>query len=385
MIHFLLMLSVGCDPGAESKPPIVAACDPSSGNICTWAGTGDAAFYGENLPKEQSMFYFPVDIELSELGDTLIIDWNNHRIRSVDAEGLVHTEVGTPFVGDGDPVMADLSCPGVDALTVNLNHPTDAVYMRDGRILFASWHTHKLRLVDPLSGLSCVHCGTTPGFVGDNGEDASTALMNQPKAVLTDANDNIYFLDSRNGRIRKLSADFTIDTFGGDGTFGYSGDGGPVDAAVFNFPTGPNPTPAGALAFNADESVMYVADALNHRIRAVDMATGIIDTVVGTGTAGFSGDGGSGPSAMVNEPRDLEVGPDGRVYFVDTANERIRVWDPTSDRVETLAGDGESGFAGDGGPALDARFSTPSGLDLDMDGNVYVADTFNHRIRVIYR
>lgn len=382
-MSLLIITLLGCEPNEPSKPP--AGCEPVAGNVCTWAGTGDAAFFGENSPKEEAMFYYPQDVEFSELGDPLILDWNNHRIRSIDSAGNIHTEVGTPFVGDGDPVMADLSCPGVDGLTVNLNHPTDAVYLRDGRILFASWHTHKLRIVDPMTGLSCVHCGTTPGFAGDNGEDAGTALMNQPKAVVVDGDDNIYFLDSRNGRVRALSADYTIRTFAGDGTYGFAGDGGPATAAVFNFPTGPNPTPAGSLAFSPDYSLLYIADSLNHRVRVVDMATGIIDTVIGTGTAGFGGDGGPGRSAMLNEPRDIEVDTDGRLYMVDTQNARVRVWDPATDIIETIAGNGEVGFSGDGGDALDASFNVPSGLDIGTDGNVYVADTFNNRIRVIYR
>lgn len=381
-MSLLLLALLACEEPVE-KP--TATCDAAAGDICTWAGTGQAAFYGEDQPKEEAMFYYPVDIEMSDRGDPIVVDWNNHRLRSIDAQGHIHTEVGTPFLGDGDPATADLVCPGVAGTTVNLNHPTDVEYTADGKLLIASWHTHKIRLWDPATGLACVHCGTSPGFVGDNWESATGMLMNQPKALAQDADGNLFIIDSRNGRVRELASNFTIDTFSGDGTFGYAGDGGPVESAVFNFPNGPNPTPGGSLAFSPDYRKLYIADSLNNRIRMVDLATGLIDTVVGNGTAGLSGDGGSGRDAMVFEPRDIEVGPDGVMYIADTGNSVIRTWDPATDVIETIAGNGTAGFSGDDGPAVDAMIDQPFGLDIGLDGNVYFADTYNNRIRVIYR
>ena len=118
----------------------------------------------------------------------------------------------------------------------------------------------------------------------------------------------------------------------------------------------------------------------------VDMATGLIETVVGTGTAGFGGDGGDGTAAMLNNPRDLTFDSDGILWIADTDNHVIRTWDPTTGIIDTAVGTPEtSGFAGDGGPAADAELYRPFGLNFSPDGDLYIADTYNHRIRVVYR
>ncbi len=378
---FLLLNLLACPEETEPTPEV---CDEDDvGTICTFAGTSQAGYNGEAIDRREAWLYWPVDIEFSPHGLPLVHDWNNHRLRVLDDDDSFRTVMGTSFVGDGPPDLSDREAPGAPGTTVNLNHPTDGVYLPDGTYVDASWHTHKIRVYDPRSGLVYVHCGDTPGYAGDGDESAETALFNQPKSVVYDeATGTLYILDMRNERVRALWSDYTITTVAGNGTKGFAGDGGPALDASFGFPNDTNPRPGGALALA--DGVLYVADPENHRVRAVDLDTGVISTVVGTGTAGFSGDGGPATSAMINYPMDIEV-EEGFLWIADTDNQRVRAVDLATGTIETVVGNGEIGSDGDGGPATEAQLYTPMGVELDLDGNLYVADSANHRIRRVAR
>lgn len=383
----VLLLLAACDGGptpadtGNDSGVAPAVCDDASGNICTWAGTGDAGYFGEGGDRRDAWFYFPTDIEVSPLGNPIIQDWNNHKIRMVKPDDTVVTIMGTDFIGDGPPDGSDKTAPGAPGTSVNLNHPTDAVYFPDGTLLSASWHTHKIRTWDPATGLVMVHCGATPGFVGDNGESATGMLMNQPKAVEIAEDGTIYILDMRNQRVRALSPDFTIRTLAGNGTKGYAGDGDLLTNVNFAFPSGTNPRPGGALALA--DGILYVSDTENYRIRAINLLAGTISTVVGNGTAGFSGDDGLASAAQINYVTDIEV-VGGKMYIADTDNDRVRVVDLATGMISTIVGNGTPDYTGDGGPALEASLHHPYGLDVDEDGTLYIADTYNHVIRVVY-
>ncbi|MBM4391432.1 MAG: PQQ-binding-like beta-propeller repeat protein [Deltaproteobacteria bacterium] len=373
----------GCPLGVEDT----AAADPcdesAAGNICTYAGGDQAGYNGEGLDRRESWLYWPIDIEFSPYGLPLVHDWNNHRLRVVGSDDTVTTVMGTDFVGDGPPDLSDRQPPGAPGTTVNLNHPTDGVYLPDGTFIDASWHTHKLRAWNPATGLAYVHCGDGVGYAGDDEPTAADALFNQPKSVVYDESDGtLYILDMRNERVRALDADFAIRTVGGNGVKGAGGDGGLATEASFGFPNDTNPRPGGALAL--DGRLLYVADPENHRVRAIDLDTGIITTVAGTGVAGFSGDGGSAATAQLNYPMDIEV-EDGFLWIADTDNGRVRAVDLATLEIDTVAGDGEVGSDGDGGPATGAQLYSPMGVELDLDGNLYIADSGNHRIRRVAR
>jgi sugar lactone lactonase YvrE len=187
--------------------------------------------------------------------------------------------------------------------------------------------------------------------------------------------------DMRNQRIRIIPPDHIITTYGGDGTQGFAGDGGPVGSAIFNFPTEATPRPGAGLAL--DEDTLYIADTLNNRIRTVDLATGIINTIAGTGEGGYSGDGGPALEAQLFTPIDIEVV--GRtLYIADTDNSRIRIMDLDTGIIDTFSGTGESTWTGDGGPAKEASLNFPHGIGIADDGRVFIADTYNHVIRVVY-
>jgi hypothetical protein len=235
--------------------------------------------------------------------------------------------------------------------------------------------------MDTTTNLAEIVCGRGPGFAGDGGTDA-TALMNQPKSIVLAPSGDLYILDTRNFRIRMIAAGTgIITTVAGVGTRGSSGDGGDPLAAQFSFQAdGDNPEPGGAIALDG-AGLLYIADTENHRIRRVDFGRGIIETVVGDGTAGFGGDGGPALLAELSHPRDVEIAADGRLFIADTENHRVRVVDLATGTIDTLAGNGTAGFGGDGGPARDAMLQRPFGIALDAGGDLYVADTLNSRVR----
>lgn len=404
---------VGCQgpgPGDDGDTTGAVECTPDVGVVCEYAGTGQAGYNGSGKDKAESWLYFPMDITFSPAGKPVISDWNNHKLRMVEDDGTLVTIMGTDFIGDGDPDRLDATVIGADGLTVNLNHPTQTRWFDNGILLSASWHTHKLRTWDPATGLTRVYLGMTPDFVGDNMEDAIDARMNQPVAVEIDSNQDVYIVDMRNERVRFLDGDgsgiatqgpWQITTIAGDGNKGYTGDGGPAREAALSFPRSENPEPGGSIAFSPDESKLYIADTENHIIRVLDMETRVLDLYAGTPETPGDVDG-PGLQAQFNFPRDLQMTPEGILFVADSDNNKIRAIDTATGEVSTYvgtgnptcAGDGpqyiprtcpEQATGGDGSDRLDVDLYRPFGVALDLDGNLVIADAFNHRIRTVYR
>ena len=361
--------------------------DPSptcaSGTICTWAGNGEPAFYGDGLDRRDAMLFWPMDLGFAPDGRAYVLDWQNHRVRRVDLDGTFQTVVGTGDVGDGPDTGDERTAPGVTGTACNLNHPTDVTFDGAGNVVVAAWHNHKIRRLDPVTGMEEVVSGAGPGFSGD-GAPALGALLNQPKSVVVSrATNAIYVADTRNFRVRRIDGDGVIATVVGGGMAGFAGDGGPPADAQLNFQiASDNPEPGGGLAMDAQDR-LYIVDTENQRIRRVDFAADVIETVAGNGTPGFSGDGGPATEASLAWPRDAAIGPDGRLYIADTDNHRVRAVDLATGVIATIAGNGVAGFGGDGGPPPDASLWRPWGITFDGGGNLYIADTFNNRIRMV--
>ncbi|HET6481203.1 MAG TPA: hypothetical protein VFG35_14360 [Actinoplanes sp.] len=358
-------------------------CTNDRGVICTWAGLGIEAFDGDGNTLLESAFYWPVDITFASSG-IYILDWNNHRVRHVTSEGTLETVIGTDFVGDGPYDFSDLMPPGTAGTNVTLNHPTQLAEQADGSLLLVSWHNHKIRHYDPKTGMVYVSCGGAPGWSGDGGP-ARPAKLDQPQALVRNADGGMYILDQRNQVIRMIDADGIMHTVAGTPRMpGFSGDGGDPLMAQFNFPTGSNPQPNGTLAVD-DDGKLYVADSKNHRIRVIDFEANTIDTFAGTGEAGFSGDNGPARMAQINNPRKLTMGPDGRLYFGDEFNHRIRAIDLKTGIITTVAGNGMPGFSGDGLAPEQASLDRPVGVSFSPEGDMYILDTNNNRIRRVLR
>ena len=207
------------------------------------------------------------------------------------------------------------------------------------------------------------------GFSGDDGL-ATAASLSSPIDVMLGPDGSLYIADRGNQRVRRVGPDGIITTVAGTGTRGFSGDGGLATAASLNAPSG--------IALGPDGS-LYIADQSNHRVRRV-RPDGIITTVAGTGTQGFSGDGGLATAASLSAPIGVALSPDGSLYIVDTSNQRVR-WVGPDGIITTVAGTGTQGFSGDGGAATAARLSLPFDVVLGPDRSLYIADSFNHRVR----
>jgi len=387
-----LVSSIACGGGGEDS---VDPCSNESGTACTWAGVkGQRGFNADGLNRNESWLMFVSDLTFGPDGLAYLVDWNNHRIRRVEADDTLQTIIGTDYEGDGPPGEIDRlpegdpqGAPGTD---IALNHPTDIEFMADGSLLMAAWHNNKLRVMDMDTGIVKVLAGNSYGFAGDD-SPAWGALMNQPKAVVVDEEGLIYTIDQRNERIRVIdpSGERMIRTIAGTGEVGYTGDGGPALEAQFHFDVKPTPDPSGSLALR--DGILYIADTLNHCIRTLDLETGMVESIAGTGEAGYSGDGGDAIEAQLNQPLDIEFGPEGHLYIADRFNNVIRAMDLDSGVIETVAGNGQhcDGSALDcyneEVAPLDVQLSEPYGIAFDPAGDLYIADTNNSRIVKVTR
>lgn len=368
--------ALGCGPAP------VPACAEKSGVACVWAGNGLAGFNGDGLRLRDSRLYSPIDLDFAPDGTPWVIDFNNHRLRTVEANGTFKTRVGGIRPGDGDDNQADLTPAGAPGPDVLLNHPTDLAFAPDGTVLFAAWHNFKIRACDPATDIVHVLYGGKfymGGFAGDGGP-AESAAFNFPKSIVRTPAGDLLILDQRNFRIRKVAAaDQTISTVAGDGKAGFLDDATDPGKAEFKFEAGDSPMPSGSLALAAD-GTLFVADSLNHRIRRIDLAAKTVSTIAGTGEAGLAGDGGPALAARLSNPRDLEFGPDGRLYVADTDNHVVRAIDLGTGTISTVAGTGRVGAGAEGQLATGVDLHKPWGIAFDAHGALYVADTENHRI-----
>jgi DNA-binding beta-propeller fold protein YncE len=379
-----LALTTGCgdEPDTEPEPP----CQAASGHACVWLGTGAEGFNGDGHDCLDTDIAWSMDMAFAPDGTAWFIDWNNHLVRKVLPDQTVVTVVGWTYPiypGDGTGDATENTPPGADGASVRLNHPTELYIAADGAVLLMAWHNHKLRRIDPETGEVMILAGAGVGFAGDGGP-MKAALFKQPKSLTGDADGNLYIGDQQNFRVRKIDSEGVITTIVGAGVQGTAGDGGPALEAELNWEIGSNPEPSGGLAIAGGK--LYIADTLSHRIRVVDLETNVIDAFAGTGEPGYSGDDGPALEATFSAPRELEIGPDGNLYVADTDNHVIRAVDLESGIVRTVVGTGEPGRdAKDGLLATETHLARPFGLEFDADGNLYVMDTLNSRILKVTR
>ncbi len=210
-------------------------------------------------------------------------------------------------------------------------------------------------------------------------DPATSAQLAAPSGIALDASGNLFIADSGNNRVRMINPKGVITTVAGNGTAGFSGDSGAATSAQLNGPVGVAVDAAGNL---------YIADVTNYLVRKV--SNGVITTVAGNGTGGFSGDGGPATSAQIYNPYELKVDAinnlcvdaAGNLYIADSGNNRVREVTPAG-VITTVAGTGTGGFSGDGGPATSAQLHGPTGVTVDAAGNLFIADSANHRVRKV--
>ena len=350
---------------ADSGNNRIRKVELATGIITTIAGNGISGFSGDGGPATSASLGQPRRVAVDAAGNLFIADRGNQRIRKVDPiTGIITTVAGNGtrgFSGDGGP-----------ATGASLADPYGIAVGSSGNLFIADLYNQRIRKVDPAGIITTVAGNGTSGFSGDGGP-ATSASLSFPLGVAVDSSGNLFIADLANHRIRKVDPAATITTVAGNGTFGFSGDGGAATHASLKAPVG--------VAVDAAGNVSIV-DYANQRIRRVDPATGLITTVAGNGSLGFSGDGGPATSASLANPAGVAVDANDNLFIADSANHRIRKVDPAG-TITTVAGKGSWGFSGDGGPATSARLSTPSGVGVDAAGNLFIADFGNQRIRKV--
>lgn len=352
-----LFLAVGCGPAAPPDPPMNDIAVESV------AGTGRSTYDGEGKPAKDSALAVPIDVSFDQQGLALIIDFNNHRVRRVDAAGLISTVLGTGEEAYGHVNELATAFP--------VHHPSELAIAPDGQWVLAGYHDPRVLRVDASARVRVVAGIGASGDDGDGG-DAQLARLDAPSGVAVEADGTTYVADELKHRVRRIDPAGIIHAFAGTGDRGYSGDGGPALLAKFNGPM--------RLSFDRRARVLYVADAGNHAVRAID-AAGIVTTVAGTGAVGFSGDGGAAAQAKLNRPLDVELLDDGSFLIADSENHRVRRVQADG-TIRTLIGTGAPAEASPDHTTADrAGLHTPWGIGVDPEGRLWIADTLHDRVR----
>ncbi len=285
-----------------------------------------------------------------------------------DPAPTITSPVGTGEKGfSGDGGAADKA---------KLDQPFDVAFDKAGNLYFSDTFNHRIRKVDPKTGvISTVAGNGKKGFAGD-GAKATDANLNEPYGIELDADGNLYIVDRLNYCVRKVDAKtLAITTIAGvGGKSGFGGDGGAADKALLVEPNG--------ICLDG-KGKLYIADVAGHRVRVVNLAKGQIDTLAGNGKGATTGDGGALKDAVLFGPRAVAIAPSGKLLIVERNGHCVRVVDLAKGTIDRFAGTGKKGYTGDGGKALDATFDGPKEIDIDKDGNVFVVDTENEAIRKI--
>ena len=265
--------------------------------------------------------------------------------------------------GDGGPATA-----------AQIDNPFGITRGPDGALWFCEYSGQRVRKITPDGKIHIVAGTGQKGYTGDGGP-ALQATFNLPHEIRFDRDGNFYIADMVNSAIRKVDAKTgVITTFAGTGKPGYSGDGGPANAAQLKQPHSIQFDPAGDL---------YICDIGNNVIRKVDMKTGIISTFAGTGKSGPTPDGAPIAGTPLNGPRSMDFDAQGNLWLVTREGNQVFKFDLRAGKIHHIAGNGKKGFTGHGGPAKDATLSGPKGIAVAPDGNIWLADTESHSVRMI--
>jgi trimeric autotransporter adhesin len=417
---------------ADGSNNRVRLVEGTSGIITTFAGTGVAGFAGDGGAAINGCLSFPTDVSVDAKGNVFVADTNNHRVRRISPSGVITTVAGNGIgASSGDNGAATQA---------SLNHPRGVAVDQAGNLYVAEFDGNRIRKVtwgpDGVFGsaddiITTVAGSGSWGYAGDNGA-AVLAKVANPVGLTLDAAGNLYIADFNNARVRKVNGLGIITTVAGSGVQGFAGDGGLALSARLSLPQ--------RVGFDGGGNLV-VLDSGNDRVRRIDAVTGIITTIAGNGTTGSGGDGGPAtqaplfapdglavdgggdlyvaisvsasqstdnrvrlisPAGIIStvagggngdfgpaidaliDPRGIEV-VDGSgsttLYIADGNYNRVRRVDVVNGSVTTVAGSGIAGFSGDGAAATDAQLSGPLDITVDQAGDLFIADTFNNRIR----
>jgi sugar lactone lactonase YvrE len=349
----------------EPEPPPVDACeDDPTGLVCTVAGTGVRGANGDDLPALETHLFLPSTAEFDPDGRLVVVDFNNQRVRRLRDDGVLET-----LAGNGAHAYAS---DDVSARTSPLENPTGLAIGQDGRLFVTELHGARVLQIE--DDWLTVYAGSVdspgyPDYFGDGGP-ARGAGMSESTGLAMDDSGTLYIADTENHCIRAVSPDEIIDTVAGAGVPMLQ-DGVGTEAGFFH--------PYGVAVA---DGVLYVADQGNHSVRRIELSTGEVTTLAGTGVAGFSGDGGPAAQAQLYAPQGLEVGPDGALYVADTYNHVIRRIG-TDGVITTAVGQPEQEGFLDGVPPEEALLYRPNDVTFSPEGDLIIVDQLNDRVRRI--
>jgi hypothetical protein len=357
---------------ADSKNHCIRMVDINTDIIDKVAGICDSSGYSDGGGQAtEAQFDEPSGIYVDGSNNIFIADTNNNVIRKVD----VSTNLITPAAGDKYATALGDYGPATEA---RLSKPTGVFVEPSGDFYIADSDQHRIRKVDAASQNITTVAGDGIGGYGGDGGPATDASIQNPKSLWVDENHNILIADTENHRIRKVGGSSEdIYTVAGNGSADYGGDDGlaidaslkkPYGVCVYEFPA---PT------------YLYIADPSNYQIRKVDLKEGFLTRAAGTIWSGYNGDNQPATWARLNYPFGAHADASGNLYIADTYNHRIRKVNAKTGIITTVVGTGSKGFSGDGGPATSARLRYPFSIYVDSAGNIYIADTYNYRIRKV--
>ncbi|HVN06139.1 MAG TPA: choice-of-anchor D domain-containing protein [Bryobacteraceae bacterium] len=359
------------DDGNQRIRQFTLSGNPNTGNINTIAGTGAVGYSGDGGAPGSAVFHSPQGLAVTASGTIYVADRYNDRVRAftTGTGALINT-----VAGNGNGTFPTLES-GVPPQGVVFDYPFGILEDPSGNVFVNDTENYLVRELVASTGLVNLFAGNGTRGSGGNGGPATAAQLNYNYGVARDSSGNIYIADTQNCLIREVTAsNGVINVFAGkSGSCGYGGDGGPATSALLNQPWG---------IFMDSGNNLYIADAYNHIIRKV--TGGTITTVAGTpGLSGYLGDGDPATAAKLNQPWGVTKDGAGNLYIADTYNCVIREVAAATGIITTVAGIGDTcGYTGDG-PAIQNRLNYPNGLLADANGDLFVADTNNNRVRWI--
>ncbi len=346
----------------------IRAVSPN-GTIQTVAGNGQFESTPDGTPAEMASLSGPNLLSFDPSGRLLIADGGDYTVRRVNSDGRLQTVAGLGIQGVGQGYQLVYGGPATGTL---LGTPTQAVADGQGNIYVADEYASAVYKITPDGNLNLFGGQVGVYKFGGDGIQATSSSFVQPQGLALDQAGNLYVSDPGDNRIRKISTAGVITTFAGNGTAGFLGDGGAATQAELSFPQG--------IAFDSNGDLI-IADRVNNRLRMVSPG-GNITTIAGNGTRSATGNGGPATSASVNHPYVVATATTGEIYLIETPGTTVRQIS-SEGIISVVAGNGQSSFGGDGGPAIQAALSNADGLAVDSSGNLYISDFNNNRVRVV--
>ena len=337
------------------------------GTIQTIVGNGEEGWEGDGGPALEAACQLPYACEFDSQGNMIVCMGRQHRIRQMDARtGIITLVAGTGeagYSGDGGP-----------ALNAVINQPYGLAVDGNGDMYFSQRFDPAVRKIDGRTGIISTVAGTGEfGYSGDGGP-GNEAMLREPNDLYLDGKGGLLIADIQDQRIRRVDlATGIIATFAGTGEKSRAGDGRPANEACLMGPR--------AVCMDSQGN-LYVAEREGNGVRKI-ASDGLLTTIAGADSIfGYTGDGGPALAATWGAPKAMRCDLNDNVIVVDTENCAVRRIDARTGIVTTIAG-GREGGGGDGGPAVDAGLSRAHGCGINADGNLFIADTHNHRVRMV--